>query len=160
MLSSNSISALLPSTLISQAEALLESHRLEDAADLADQNQRKLLASRGGTDEDLSEEVRYVYQRIGFRCLEETLFEDAGRHLLAGELDPRILVRYFPDLRGDLLKATPVIDMFAGVAEHLPKEDSIEEIGKQLTLHPHPHPHFFSFHKTRPDACFAHFRAH
>ena len=132
ILSGSGIASLLPSTLVSQAEALLENHRLEDAADLADQSQRKLLASRGGMDEDLAEEVRYVYQRVGFRCLEETLFEDAGRHLLSGELDPRLLVRFFPDLSGNLLKATPVIDIFAGVAAHLPKEKSVEEIGKYL----------------------------
>lgn len=39
---SNSVQALLPSTLISQADALLLAHRLEDAADLAEQQRKKL----------------------------------------------------------------------------------------------------------------------
>lgn len=132
LLSNNSIQSLLPSTLISQAESLLESHRVEDAVDLVDQNQRRQLAT-SILDSDLAEEIRYVYQRIGFQCLSETLFEDAGRHLLEGETDPRLLVRFFPDLRGKLLDATSHIDVFAGVANHLPREKSIEEIGKRYS---------------------------
>ena len=42
VLGSNAVQALLPSTLISQADALLLAHRLEDAADLADQQRKKL----------------------------------------------------------------------------------------------------------------------
>lgn len=51
VLGSNSIQSLVPSTLISQAEALLESHRIEDAIDLADQ-QRKKIHSSISVDED------------------------------------------------------------------------------------------------------------
>ena len=129
VLSENSIQALLPSTLISQADILLESHRINDVVDLADQSQRKLLGS-STSDDDLAEELRYVYQRIGFQCLSETLFEDAGRHLLAGETDPRLLVRYFPDLRGNVLSIAPAVDIYAGIAEHLPRAASIDEIGE------------------------------
>ena len=39
---SNTVHALLPSTLISQADALLLAHRLEDATDLAEQQRKKL----------------------------------------------------------------------------------------------------------------------
>lgn len=129
VLSDNSVQALLPATLISQAESLLALHRIDDAVDLADQNQRKLLGTGPG-DEDLTEEIRYIYQRVGFQCLSETLFEDAGRHLLAGETDPRMLVQYFPDLRGNVLSVAPTVDVYAGIAEHLPKESSIDEIGE------------------------------
>lgn len=38
----NSIQSLLPSTLISQLDSLLESHRLEDAYKLVDQRRKKL----------------------------------------------------------------------------------------------------------------------
>lgn len=38
----NAFQALLPSTLISQAESLLEGHRIEDAARLADQQRKKI----------------------------------------------------------------------------------------------------------------------
>ena len=39
---SNGVQALLPSTLISQADALLLAHRLEDVTDLAEQQRKKL----------------------------------------------------------------------------------------------------------------------
>ena len=39
---SNAVYALLPSTLISQADALLLAHRLEDVTDLAEQQRKKL----------------------------------------------------------------------------------------------------------------------
>ncbi len=42
VLGSNAVQALLPSTLISQADALLLAHRLEDVADLAEQQRKKL----------------------------------------------------------------------------------------------------------------------
>jgi len=47
----NYIQSLLPSTLRSQAESLLESHRIEDAIGLADQ-QRKKLESNLTVDDD------------------------------------------------------------------------------------------------------------
>lgn len=42
LLLGNSVQSLVPSTLISQAESLLDSHRIEEAVDLADQQRRKL----------------------------------------------------------------------------------------------------------------------
>jgi hypothetical protein len=42
VLGPNAIQSLVPSTLISQAESLLESHRLEDVYNLADQRRKKL----------------------------------------------------------------------------------------------------------------------
>ncbi|KII87677.1 hypothetical protein PLICRDRAFT_54749 [Plicaturopsis crispa FD-325 SS-3] len=127
VLGPNSVQSLLPSTLISQAESLLESHRIEEATQLADQ-QWKRLQGKPAMDSDESDELQYVYQRIGFQCLGETLFEDAGRALFAGELDPRILVSYFPELRGSLFEPTDALDVFAGVAEHMPPEASIDDL--------------------------------
>lgn len=77
-----------------------------------------------------AEELRYLYQRIGFQCFTETLFEDAGKHLFNGELDPRLLVSYYPELRGSLFTVDEVMDVFAGVAEHMPQENSVDEISE------------------------------
>ena len=41
-LAENSVQSLLSSTLVSQVEALLGSHRIQDAADLADQQRKKV----------------------------------------------------------------------------------------------------------------------
>ncbi|PPQ74920.1 hypothetical protein CVT26_011356 [Gymnopilus dilepis] len=127
VLGSNSIQSLVPSTIISQLESLLESHRLEDAYNLADQRRKKLEESLE-VDEDEAEELRYVYQRIGFECFAETLFEDAGKHLFNGEVDPRLLISYYPDLRGSLFTEEETMDVFSGVAEHMPMEASVDDI--------------------------------
>ncbi|KAK0458932.1 uncharacterized protein EV420DRAFT_1541370 [Desarmillaria tabescens] len=127
VLGEHAVHSLVPSRLISQAESLLDSHRIEDAVDIADQ-QRKKLHSNISVDEDEVEELRYVYQRIGFQCFAETLFEDAGKNFFEGELDPRLLVSYYPDLRGSLFSLQDSIDVFAGVAERMPAESSVDDI--------------------------------
>lgn len=79
-----------------------------------------------------AQELRFVYQRIGFVCLQNTLFADAGKHLFIGDLDPRILISYFPDLRGSLFKPGDSVEVFAGIATYLPMAASVEEIGEFL----------------------------
>ncbi|KAJ7046834.1 hypothetical protein C8F04DRAFT_1061878 [Mycena alexandri] len=127
LLLGNSVQSLVPSTLISQAESLLDSHRIEEAVDLADQQRRKLQGNVT-VDEDEAEELRYVFQRIGFQCFTETLFEDAGKNLFNGDLDPRVLVSYYPELRGSLFDASDTLDVYAGVAERMPTEASVDGI--------------------------------
>ena len=78
------------------------------------------------------EELNYVYQRIGFQCFSETLFEDAGKSFFEGNLDPRLLVSYFPDLRGTLFTADDSINVYAGVAARMPSEASVDDISKCL----------------------------
>ncbi|KAF5391626.1 hypothetical protein D9757_002402 [Collybiopsis confluens] len=128
LLGRQSVQSLVPATLLSQVESLLESHRLKQAADLADQEARRQLYGGVPVDQVEKERLHYIYQRIGFQCLRETVFEDAGKHLFDGELDPRVLVSYFPDLRGELSGQDDTVDMFSGVAEHMPPESSVEEI--------------------------------
>ena len=187
LISDNSIQALLPATLLSQADALLESRRVEDAIDLADQSQRKLLVGGGGGGgsrlgfgssnnnnsgspspstslPEAQEEVRYVYQRAGFMCFGETRFEEAGRYLLTGETDPRLVTKWFPELTGGLFRPRKrrqgkdgglereeemgeFVQVFAGVASHLPKAKSVDEIGEytcSTDISPFPFYFFFS----------------
>lgn len=51
LLGRHSVQSLVPATLISQVESLLESHRIQDAADLADQEQRRQLYGNVAVDE-------------------------------------------------------------------------------------------------------------
>lgn len=146
----NSIQSLLPSTLISQAESLLEGHRIEDAVGLADQQRKKIEGKITVDDDEVMvftvqqafssdtiqvEELHYVYQRIGFQCLSETLFEDAGNHLFSGNIDPRALISYFPDLRGLMFGASDTLDIHTGVAEHMPREASIDDMSECYQCH-------------------------
>jgi vacuolar protein sorting-associated protein 3 len=79
-----------------------------------------------------TEELRYVYQRIGFHCLSETLFQEAGKNLFYGDVDPRLLISYYPDLRGSLITADDIVEVFAGIAEHIPTDHSIDDISKSF----------------------------
>ena len=69
-------------------------------------------------------------QRLGFQCFTKTLFEDAGNRLYEGELDPRVLISYYPELRGSLFTEDDAVDVMAGVAEHMPQEDSVDDISE------------------------------
>ncbi|EIN08171.1 hypothetical protein PUNSTDRAFT_69089 [Punctularia strigosozonata HHB-11173 SS5] len=139
VIGANSIQSLLPASLISQVEALLQSHRVQEAAELADQQRRKLETKLAVAEDEL-EELNYVYQRIGFQCFSETLFEDAGLHFSMGNMDPRILISYFPELRGGLFKAGDEVPMFSGVAEHIPLDASVDDlIAANLVRNYSPH---------------------
>ncbi|KAG5644493.1 hypothetical protein DXG03_008320 [Asterophora parasitica] len=127
VLGANSVQSLVPSTLISQVESLLASHRTEDALDLADR-QRKKLQANISIDEDEADELRYVYQRIGFQCFKETRFAEAVNCFFEGEVDPRLVISYYPDIRGSLFTSDDSMDVFAGVEEHMPREASVEDI--------------------------------
>ncbi|KAF5384226.1 hypothetical protein D9615_003441 [Tricholomella constricta] len=137
VLGANSVQSLVPSTLISQVEALLDSHRIEDALDLADR-QRKKLQANISIDEDEADELRYVYQRIGFQCFKETRFAEATNCFFDGEVDPRLVISYYPDLRGSLFTSDDSMDVFAGVAERMPPEASVEDIVRNYSPHLSP----------------------
>src|SRR5216683_2271458 len=74
-----------------------------------------------------------------FQCLLETRFEDAGFCLFQGDLDPRVLISYFPELRRALLDGDPTVEVFSGIAECMPPYDSIDDISTSpLLLRPFP----------------------
>ena len=154
VLGPNSVDSLLPLNLISQVERSLESHRISDAVQLVELHRLKLQAKVSVDEDEVStcpgaypgtcplapialylyqkDELRYAYQRIGFQCFKETLFQDAGEHLFSGELDPRVLISYFPELSGALFHQRDSIDLFSGVAEHMPTENSVDEMSELI----------------------------
>lgn len=77
-----------------------------------------------------------MYQRIGFQCLTETQFDDAGKHLFAGRLDPRVLISYYPELCGTLFGPEDAADVYAGVEAYMPPESSIDDISECCLLSP------------------------
>jgi vacuolar protein sorting-associated protein 3 len=67
VIASDSISSLFPSTLITQVECLLESHRIQEAADVADQQKKQLLQ---GNEQD---EVRISQDVLDVPCVTAVL---------------------------------------------------------------------------------------
>jgi len=149
ILGPNSIQSLLPVTPISQAEALLESHRIEDVIQLADE-QRKKVQSRLIVDANevrlvssifipvsastvyLGTLCRWMNSRTSTRKSASGACSRRGSRTQASALPggarpahPHLVL---PDLRGALLDAEPTLDVFSGVAECLPPYDSIDDI--------------------------------
>jgi hypothetical protein len=58
------------------------------------------------------------------------MFEDAGKTLFLGQLNPCILISYFPELRGALFDAEGEAEVFSGVAKYMPTEASVDDISE------------------------------
>lgn len=54
VLGEQGVHSLVPSTLISQAESLLDSHRIDDAVDLADQQRKKIYGNLTVNEDEVS----------------------------------------------------------------------------------------------------------
>ncbi|KAF8499515.1 hypothetical protein JB92DRAFT_3099258 [Gautieria morchelliformis] len=131
----DAIYALAVPTLIQQIDTLVNAHKLNEATNLAKEQQRKLEQRKrashshsAGELEAQSEEVSYVYQRLGYKYLSETSFEDAGINLFRGNVDPRLLVRLFPSLRGTLLSPSISLPVFYGLESQLRSLNSVDTI--------------------------------
>ncbi|GJJ14976.1 hypothetical protein Clacol_009246 [Clathrus columnatus] len=136
---------LTRSTFLQQVDTLIAAHKLKEVAMIAQEQQKKLdeIKRTSGVSvfevETQSEEISYVYQRLGYQCLSETIFEDAGIHLFRGNVDPRFLVRLFPSLRGTLLSTSaPSLRIFSGLVQQVRSLESIETIIKNYTPHLKP----------------------
>lgn len=123
----NSLHALVSSNIINQVEALLASHKIPEAKALADQYKTKL-GKKQYTEGEEAQELQYVYQRIGMQCFAETRFEEAGECFLDGDLDPRVVLSFYPDLIGSLLSSEDSVTLYSGIEECLPSETSVEDI--------------------------------
>lgn len=153
LISADAVHSFLPPTLISQIEVLLELNKVDQAVALAEQHRKRLNRDTNTIDHvevrpntklttlhlysyvAQAQELLFIYQRIGFVCFQNTLFEAAGKHLFTGDLDPRILISYFSDLRGSLFKPGDSVEAFAGIAKYLPMAQSVEEIGESPPAH-------------------------
>ncbi|KAF8320486.1 hypothetical protein DL93DRAFT_2052874 [Clavulina sp. PMI_390] len=70
----------------------------------------------------------YVFARLAVKCIYETMFDDAAEYFFQSRLDPRILIRLFPDLRGTLLREGDMVNVFRGIEEHLKHAETIDDI--------------------------------
>ncbi|KAG9037771.1 hypothetical protein FRB95_004057 [Tulasnella sp. JGI-2019a] len=127
----HAVQALLPSTLVSQIESLLDAARLDDAMELAAQS------ALPGTDSNHAE-LELINQRIGFQLMKATRFEEAGSRFLTGNLNPLILIKLFPELRGHMITDVDEVYVFSGVAEDVKSLESIDALVRNY--HPHIKP--------------------
>jgi len=140
----DTIHSLVQSTVIAQVEVLLKSNRIEDAAHLA----MNLTSGQANLDEvhlfhphfrkilivQKAETLQYIHQAIAFTLFSQTRFVDAAPHFLAGSLDPRILISYFPELSGPLFTFGEEAEVYDGIAERMPSEANIDDLSEYLNL--------------------------
>lgn len=126
----DTIHSLVQSTVIAQVESLLDNNQIEDAADLANN-----FASGQALDSDEAETLEYLHQTIAFTLFSQTRFVDAAPHFLAGALDPRILVSYFPELSRPLFTDGEEADMYDGIAKRMPIESSVDDLIRNYSPH-------------------------
>ncbi|KAG2156877.1 uncharacterized protein EDB93DRAFT_1126150 [Suillus bovinus] len=131
----DTVHSLVQLTVISQVEALLENNHIEDAANLVNN-----FASVQALDSDEVETLEYIHQAIAFSLFSQTRFVDAAPHFLAGGLDPRILVSYFPELSRPLFIDGEEADMYDGIAKRMPIEANVDDlIAANLVRNYSPH---------------------
>ena len=58
--------------------------------------------------------------------------KNASNNLFVGSLDARALISYFTDLRGSLFNDTHALDIYAGVAENISPELSVDDMSESL----------------------------
>lgn len=80
-----------------------------------------------------------MYQQLGYKFLSETSFEDAGINLFRGNVDPRLIIRLFPSLRGTLLSsASASLPIFNGLEPQMRSLESVDTISEPLPPPPFP----------------------
>lgn len=67
-----------------------------------------------------TDEYRYNCILAGFTYFKQTNFAEAGPLFTAGQLDPRIVMSYFPDIAHALFKQGDNLNIWEGVMEHMP----------------------------------------
>jgi hypothetical protein len=58
----------------------------------------------------------------------ETTFDKAGDYFLRGKVDPRLLVRLFPALRGKIIGSAEEVEVYEGLRTVLSEMPTIDEI--------------------------------
>jgi hypothetical protein len=124
VLGSEGVQACLRPPFLTRVEALLDANRIADVAKLAEPIPPGPLDMR---DEWIIDRF-YVFARLALKSIQETMFADAGEYLFHSRLDPRILIRLFPDLRGGLIRENDAVNIFAGIESHLRRADTIQDI--------------------------------
>lgn len=125
----NGLYSLSPLTLVVQADALIDKGRDADALALADNFAK---SASGGIAEN--PELAYVYMRLAFLKLEQTLFQEAFDLFARAGSDPRMVVRMFPDLRRPLMAPGDEITVCKGVLDAVRSARTIDEYSALVSL--------------------------
>ena len=78
------------------------------------------------------DEARYVRQKAAWTYIRSTSFKEAGPLLFQGRVDPRLVIRLFPSIYGNLMRTQEgrSASVYAGLASLVESVGSIDEISK------------------------------
>lgn len=127
---SEGFQACVPPPLLAHVERLLETNRVADVAQLVEPFPPGPLDMR----DDRVIDRFYIFARLALKCIHETMFDDAAEYFFHSRLDPRILIRLFPDLRGALIREADAVNIFAGIEPQLRLANTIQDISMCFTL--------------------------
>lgn len=72
--------------------------------------------------------MRFLHQYLAFHLFKETVFERAGDYLVRGRVDPRLLVRLFPEYQGKLIGTAEEVEVFDGLKPILAGMSTVKTI--------------------------------
>ncbi|CAO3664445.1 unnamed protein product [Umbelopsis vinacea] len=126
----DSIMGLLATPMIVQADALLDTNRVEAGVAIANQARHNLSTQGGGHGGGrIRHELDYVYQKAGFLFLGETLFDDAFSLLSKGNVNPTVIIHLFKDLTIQMEEhCVPDVVLYEGVKKIVDNIGRIEDI--------------------------------
>lgn len=118
------LQACVSPPFLAHVERLLDTNQIAEVSKLAEPFPPGPLDMR---DERVIDRF-YIFARLALKCIQETMFDDAAEYFFHSRLDPRILIRLFPDLRGGLIRPGETVNVFKGIEEQLRHAETIEDI--------------------------------
>jgi len=127
--SNTTISCIITTPWLLQADALLDSNRVEEALLLTDRASQTM--DNMFDAERLFHEVAYINQKAGLVLFRETLFEEAINHLEKVNTDPRLIISLFPAF-SDI--DTSALSLYSGVRDTLLSLQNVENAGTSTPI--------------------------
>jgi hypothetical protein len=131
LLGPNGVQSLAPTPVIARVELHCENGMLDQAMALVDEERRK--GRRGEIESDKATHqgtLRYLHLLLASHLLAQGTFAKAGDYFAKAKVDPRILVRSFPTLRGKLIGSAEEVEVYHGLKDVLVGMPEIEDIGE------------------------------
>lgn len=127
----NGIQSVAPTSIISRVDYCCVMGSIDEAMRLVDEERRKGRRGEFETDKTTHQgTMRFLHLLVASYLMSMGMFAKAGDYFAKGKVDPRIIVRSFPDLRGKLIGSAEEVEVYHGLKEVLSSMPSIDDIGK------------------------------
>jgi len=126
----NGIQSVAPTSIISRVDYCCAIGSIDEAMRLVDEERRKGRRGEFETDKTTHQgTMRFLHLLVASYLMSMGMFAKAGDYFAKGKVDPRIIVRSFPDLRGKLIGSAEEVEVYHGLKEVLSSMPDIDDIG-------------------------------